>query len=122
MHDVWRPFFSVMATKLWFQQGESDPYELTIPAGCENVSNIITHIGTTSFIKTQLKIPNECGTITLFFNGEHLKTTLLLNNFTERGIGTDGETPIIVLIHSSKGPSRQVSQAYIFAEPGTKDF
>jgi hypothetical protein len=94
-----------MTTKLWFQQGESEPYLCSIPADDEYISEVITLIRKDFDVRKQLQIPQGCGTITLLHNGEKLKPTLKLSEVLQRGIGTDGEQPIMVQIRSSREPS-----------------
>ena len=90
-----------MNTKLWFQQGENT-FKVVIPADYEDISDLITLIGKDDFVRKQLQIPKDCGTITLFYNEEQLKTTLLLAKVIEKRIGADGEHPIIVKIQTSR--------------------
>ena len=85
--------------KLWFQHLESDPYEVRITPDIENMSNIITLIGTSDFFRQQLQIPKDCGSLTLFHNEVKLNPTLLLSDLGV--IGSVGN-PIIVKIRSPK--------------------
>jgi hypothetical protein len=70
-------FFSTfqMTTNLWFQHGESIKGIQPTPE-CNDIDDLITLIHEKPAIKKQLQIPKDCGTITLFHNGEKLQPTL----------------------------------------------
>jgi hypothetical protein len=99
-----------MTTKLWFQQGESEPYRAAIPADCECISDLITLIRKDTDVREQLKIPKDCGTIKLFgFNGTALDVGLTLHEFTsEEGYINNSKNPIIVQIRSLRETSTVV--------------
>jgi hypothetical protein len=99
-----------MTTKLWFKQGESEPYLCSIPADSEYISEVITLIGTDYFVRSQLKIPKDCGTIKLCrFDGSALDVGITLQDLRrEEGYVNNRNNPMIVQIRSSRETSTVV--------------
>ena len=98
-----------MTTKLWFQQGQSDPYKASIPKDSEDISDLITLIRKDFDVREQLLIPKDCGTIKLLYHktSTAIDVGLTLQELTrEVGFVNDRNHPIVVQIHSSRKSSK----------------
>ena len=102
--------------KLWLQHGDC-LHRASIPDDCLYISDLIDHICRDVRDRSQLGIPEDCGTVSLLphTGAASFNAGLTIQELTSSGFTNDSDHPILVRIRTS----RQVS-AIDLLEQGTR--